>query len=82
MIITLMVLSLLGAPGSAQTVQQDDDQLKCEDERDAEEDECLLLVEPVVGQFAPMIAPAMGLLGLALVAGLAASGSTSTTSTD
>ncbi|WP_405112805.1 hypothetical protein L0Z65_18045 (plasmid) [Phaeobacter sp. BS52] len=75
-------LLLMAGSGLAQTGTPAEDQLDCEDDRNAEEDACLLFIEPVAGQFAPMIAPAIGLLGLALVAGLGSSGSTSTTSTD
>ncbi|APX17880.1 hypothetical protein BWR17_18505 (plasmid) [Phaeobacter inhibens] len=77
-----LALLLIAGSGLAQTAKTSDDQLDCEDERNAEEGECLVFIEPVAGQFSPMIAPAIGLLGLALVAGLGSSGSTSTTSTD
>ncbi|APG48962.1 hypothetical protein [Phaeobacter porticola] len=81
-IVAMLALGLAVQTGYAQTTQRQDNQFDCDDDSNAEEEDCLLLIEPVAGQFAPMIAPAIGLFGLALIAGIGSSGSTSTTSTD
>jgi len=77
-----IALAGLPCPTSAIAQEPKQEQLDCEDERNAEEEACLFVQGSSSAEFAPLIAPVVGLLGLALIAGAGSSGSTSTVSTD
>jgi hypothetical protein len=77
----LLLIGLLTLAPAA--MAQENDEVDCSDPANVEREECLVLLDDAldVTNFAPLVTPALGLLGLGVLAGGGGSTSTTTTST-